>query len=186
MNSDRGKTMVVFLRVAVSMLALAMTVPGSAQQPLLLESGGLGNVQIGMGVAQAELAIGARLRSLVPGYGPSCWLAVRADGMEPGISYMVENGRITRIDVQTPPGGKVPAISTTKGIGIGSTQADVERGYGSSGLSARAPYGHSDDDRWVTVEATPALGIVLSLSGGKVVGLWAGRRESIAYTEACS
>jgi hypothetical protein len=38
----------------------------------------------------------------------------------------------------------------------------------------------------VTVETTPALGIVLSLSGGKVVVLWAGRRQSIAYPEACS
>lgn len=178
--------MVAISRVAVLMSVLAMTLPSSAQQPPLLEGGGLGKVRIGMGVAQAEQAIGARLHSLVPGYGPGCWLAVRADGIEPGLSYMVEHGRITRIDVVTPQGGTAPTISTAKGIGIGSTQADVEQSYGSTGISARAPYGHNDDDRWVTVEVTPALGIVLSISGGKVVALWAGRRDSIAYTEACS
>jgi hypothetical protein len=58
--------------------------------------------------------------------------------------------------------------------------------YGGSARSALAPYGNGDDDRWVTVEATPELGIVLSISGGKVISLWGGRRSSIEYTEACS
>jgi len=99
---------------------------------------------------------------------------------------MVENGLITRIDVATPRDGATPTISTAKGIGIGSTEADVELNYGGSGNSALAPYGHNDSDRWVTVERTPTLGVVISISGGKVVSLWAGRRESIAYTEGCS
>jgi hypothetical protein len=90
-------------------------------------------------------------------------------------SYMVENGLITRIDVVTPRDGAAPTISTAKGIGIGSSSADVELSYGGSGISALAPYGHNDDDRWVTVEGTPTLGIVISISDGKVVSLWAGR-----------
>jgi hypothetical protein len=170
-------------RVAVLMSVLVMTAPAASQQQPVLESGGIGKVRIGMGVKDAEQTIGAPLRSLVAAYGQGCWLAVRADGIDPGLSYMVENGRI---DVVTPRDGAASTISTAKGIGIGSTRADVERNYGGSGISALAPYGHSDDDRWVTVEATPTLGIVISISGGKVVGLWAGRRESIAYTESCS
>jgi hypothetical protein len=137
-------------------------------------------------VSRAERTIGARLRSLVPAYGQGCWLAVRADGIDPGLSYMVENGLITRIDVLSPRDGAAPTISTAKGIGIGSTRADVELNYGGSGISTLAPYGHNDDDRWVTVEGTPTLGIVVSISSGKVVSLWAGRRRSIAYTEGCS
>jgi hypothetical protein len=174
------------LRVVVAMSVLAMTAPAAAQQQPVLESGGIGKVRIGMSVKQAERTMGARLRSLIPDYGPGCWLAVRADGIDPGLSYMVENGRITRIDLSTPRDGTAPTISTAKGIGIGSTQADVELKYGSSGISARAPYGESDGDRWITVEGTPALGIVISISGGKVVGLWGGLRQSIAYSEACS
>lgn len=173
-------------RLAVLILLVVMATPAVAQQPPVLESGGLGKVRIGMSVEQAERLIGSRLHSLVPGYGPGCWLAGRADGGDPGLSYMVENGQITRIDVTTPATGKTPTISTAKGIAIGSSQADVERQYGSSGVSARAPYGHSEGDRWITVEATATLGIVISISGGKVDGLWAGRRQSIAYTEACS
>jgi hypothetical protein len=173
-------------RVVVVMSVLAMAAPAAAQQPPVLEGGGMGKVRIGMGVKEAERTIGAGLRSLVPGYGPGCWLAVRADGIDPGLSYMVENGRITRIDVSTPQDGTAPTISTAKGIGIGSSQAEVELKYGSSGISALAPYAHNDGDRWLTVEATPTLGIVISISGGKVDGLWAGRRQSIAYTEACS
>lgn len=186
MELNHGFTMVDISRLAALISVLAMSVQASAQQASILEGGGLGKVRIGMDVREAERAIGAGLHSLVPGYGPACWLAVRADGTEPGLSYMVENGRITRIDVVTPQGGIAPTISTAKGIGIGSSQADVEQSYGSSGISARAPYGHNDDDRWVTVETTPTLGIVLSITGGKVVALWAGRRDSIAYTEACS
>ena len=158
------------------MSVLAMTAPAAAQQQPVLESGGIGKLRIGMGVKEAERTIGARLRSLVPAYGQGCWLAVRADGIDSGLSYMVENGLITRIDVVTPRDGAAPTISTAKGIGIGSTQADVVLHYGRSGTSVLAPYGHNDDDRWVTVEGTPTHGIVISISGGKVVSLWAGRR----------
>lgn len=172
--------------VALLLSVLLITVPAGAQQQPVLESGGLGKVQIGMGVKEAERAIGAGLRSQIPGYGEGCWLAVRADGVDPGLSYMVEHGRITRVDVTTPRDGMAPAVSTAKGIRIGSSRADVESNYGSSGVSALAPYAHNDDDRWVIVEATPTFGIVISMSGGKVIGLWAGRRQSIAYTEACS
>ena len=174
------------VRVVALMSLLAAMAPAAAQQERVLGSGGLGKVRIGMDVQEAERAIGSRVRSLVPGYGPGCWLAVRADGIDPGVSYMVESGRITRIDIVTPQDGKAPTILTAKGIGIGSSRADVERRYGGSGISRRAPYGHNDDDRWVTVEETPDLGIVISLSGGKVDALWAGRRQSIAYTESCS
>jgi hypothetical protein len=184
------RTMVVGamdVRVAILMAVLLVSAPAAAQQQRsVLENGGVGKVRIGMSVKEAERVIGAGLRSLVSAYGPGCWLAVRADGIDPGLSYMVENGRITRIDVGTPREGAAPRITTAKGIGIGSTQADVELNYGSSAVSALAPYGHDDSDRWITVEATPALGIVISVSGGKVVGLWAGRRQSIAYAEACS
>jgi hypothetical protein len=172
--------------VAALASVLLMTAPISAQQRPVLENGGVGKVRIGMTVEQAERMVGARLRSLVPGYGPGCWLAVRADGVDPGLSYMVENGQVTRIDVTTPQGGTAPTLATAKGIAIGSSQGDVERAYGSSARSARAPYGHDESDRWITVETTPTLGIVLSISGGKVTGLWGGRRQSIEYTEACS
>jgi hypothetical protein len=77
-------------------------------------------------------------------------------------------------------------IVTAKRIGIGSTQADVENAYGNTAQTTLAPYGHRDGDRWVTVGSTQTSGIVLSISEGKVVSLWAGRRGSIAYTEACS
>ena len=173
-------------RVAVLMSALLMAAPAGAQPQPVLENGGIGKVRIGMAVKEAERTIGAGLRSLIPGYGEGCWLAVRADGIDPGLSYMVEHGAITRIDVATPREGTAPTIATAKGIRIGSSQADVESTYGSTGISALAPYGHNDDDRWVTVETTPALGIVIEMSGGKVIGLWAGRRQSIAYTESCS
>ena len=174
------------LRLATLLTVLAMTGPGVAQQRPVLDNGGLGKVRIGMSVEEAERVIGGRLHSLVPGYGQGCWLAGRADGLDPGLSYLVEHGRITRIDVTSPNTGSPPSPSTATGIAIGSTEADVQRHYGSTAASTRAPYGHDEGDRWFTVETTPELGIVISVSGGKVVGLWAGRRQSIAYTEACS
>ena len=173
-------------RIAVLILALAMAAPASAQERRILESGGIGKVRIGMSISRAERALGARLRSFIPAYGKGCWLAVRADGIDAGLSYMVKRARITRIDVDTPRSGTAPMISTAKGIGVGSTQAEVERAYGSAVIVAPAPYGHSDGDRWLTVESTPTRGIVLSISDGKVVSLWSGRRSSIAYSEACS
>src|SRR5262249_46489054 len=103
-------------RLAVLMSMFVLIAPAAAQQQRVLENGGIGKVRIGMGVGEAERTLGARLRSLVPGYGPGCWLAVRADGVDPGLAYMVENGRITRIDVVVPREGTAPTISTAKGI----------------------------------------------------------------------
>jgi hypothetical protein len=172
--------------LAVVMFGLAMIAPARAQELRILDSSGLGKVRIGMSVAGAERVLGVRLRSLVSAYGRGCWLAVRADGIDPEVSFMVENGRITRVDVAPPQAEMRQRIVTAKRIGIGSTQADVENAYGNTAQTTLAPYGHSDGDRWVTVGSTRTSGIVLSISGGKVVSLWAGRRGSIAYTEACS
>jgi hypothetical protein len=117
---------------------LVMSAPAETKQQPVLESGGVGKVRTGMGVKEAERAIGARLRSLVPGYGQGCWLAVRADGIDSGLSYMVKNGLITRIDIVTPRDGAAPRISTVKGIDIGSSSADVELSY--RGNSIRPPW----------------------------------------------
>ena len=156
------------LRVAVSMLALAMTVPGSAQQPLLSPEAAVSRQRADRHGRCASRARDRRPPSLArPRLRPELLAhgSRRRDGA--GISYMVENGRITRIDVRTPPGGRC-LRSRRRGIGIGSTRptsgaataAAVFRRERHVQAQRRRPLGHGGGD--------PALGIVLSLSGGRL------------------
>jgi hypothetical protein len=140
-----------------------------------------------MKVKRAEVLVGSKFRSLIPAYGPRCWLAVRADGIDPHVSYMVENGFITRIDISTSKvGGSSAAIMTPRGIGIGSSRADVEMAYGKSITRSPAPYGHSEGDVWLIVERTRTHGMVVSVINDRVVAFWVGTGRSLGYTEACS
>ena len=106
MNSNKPALHISGWLSGVAGLMLLMTAPVCAQPQPVLEGGGLGKVRIGMAVRQAERTLGVGLRSLIPGYGEGCWLAVRADGIDPGLSYMVEHGWITRIDVAPPQEGE--------------------------------------------------------------------------------
>ena len=98
--------------------------PGSAstisQAPL--DINGIGPIRVGMTVTQAAAAAGApiRLQSAVG----SCGEAIPVGGPQ-GLSFMTDLAGITRVDVTE------LSIKTGEGIGIGSTEADVIRTYGS-------------------------------------------------------
>ena len=98
--------------------------------PAVLTMTGLGPVQIGMAVSEAEQALGAKLAPMMTEESAACWQTRRADGQGPQVFYVVEHGWISRIDIDYTTGNTPTAIKTDKGIGIGAAEADVLEAYG--------------------------------------------------------
>lgn len=92
---------------------------------------GIGPVQVGMTVPQAERAGGVTLLRTMDEYYPRCWYVVPKgwpkahdlDLVVDRVGLMVTGGTIARIDVWA------GSTSTREGIRIGSTEQEVQRAY---------------------------------------------------------
>ena len=169
--------------VLLTLCACSAPVPAS---PTILTTVGLGVVQLGMTVTQAEQALGAGLEPMNPGTDAACWMTRRADGRAGQVFYMVENGKITRIDINTAASAGTPAVvKTAAGIGIGATEADVLRAYGKS--TKVMPNKYDEHGRSLVVERPDAKSALLfETSNGKVTTFRAGFHPSVDYVEGCS
>jgi hypothetical protein len=96
----------------------------------LLSWQGVGPVQLGMSVKDAESALGTKLepRSIVY-TSDACYQTSRADKKDPGITYVIEGGRITVINVFTSD-GRTPDVVDQHRLGIGAAEDGIRRAYG--------------------------------------------------------
>lgn len=91
--------------------------PQGGQGARLLTADGLGPVRIGASVEEAARALGAPLRPRSADQSSRCWITGRADGREPGIAYLVAEGRVKRIDVFGAPEPKSRALRVASAAG---------------------------------------------------------------------
>lgn len=161
-----------------------MTAPAFAGDVLTFD--GLGKVKIGMSPGQAATALGAKLKPMDPEMETSCWTTERADGQAPGIWYMVQDGHIVRIDIDTDQDGHAPAITTAKGIGLGAREEDIIKAYGKGLKISPHPYG-GPQDHYLLLDAKPGkLGLLFEVEGGKVTTFRAGQHPALDLIEGCS
>ena len=160
-------------------LPIALLLVAASPPPRTLDPQGLGPVRIGMTVAAAEHALGARLRvDASPVADGECSSAVRRDGRDKQITYMVEGGRITRIDIDT------AQVRTAKGVGLGSTIAQVRKAYGATFRSHPNPYTELPDLEVRTPGSR--FGLIFETDHGRVITMRSGKYPSVAYSEHCS
>jgi hypothetical protein len=112
-----------------AMGVIALTpISASAQ---VLSWRGVGPVELGMTVQEAERALNAKLGPAEEPFSKDCYVTWRADGKEKALSYVVIDGKIIVMTVwlrneQRPD----PNIVDSSGIGVGSTEAEIRRVYG--------------------------------------------------------
>jgi hypothetical protein len=150
---------------------------------------GIGPVDIGMTLEQATAAAGTSIRygdEYPP--GNSCRYARPAGGPD-GLSFMVIDGRIARVDVGTFLPSMLPSpVKTVSGVGLGSTEDEVKRTYPGRIRVEPAKYNPAGHDL-VYVPNDPAvrhLGMIFETDGQRVTSFRAGLAEPVAYTEGCS
>jgi hypothetical protein len=154
--------------------------------PRTLTMTGLGVVQLGMTVTEAQTALGAALNPMPLGSEAACWMTRRTDGRAPEVFYMVENDKITRIDINTAASAGTPSdVKTAAGIGIGATEADVIQTYGKS--AKVTPNKYDEHGHTIVVESPDTKSaLVFETSDGKVTTFRAGVHPAVDYVEGCS
>lgn len=163
---------------------VAVALAGTEERTLSAD--GLPPVKIGMTVKQAETVLHTKLLGENVGDPDyvGCDYVARADNREPAVSYMVEQHKITRIDVLAVD-GDAPQFSTTRGIHIGSTEQSTRKAYGSSLKVESRPY-QGEPDHELTVEAPDhKRAIVFETGQGRVDQIRVGVLPSVKYWEGC-
>lgn len=115
--------------VVCGMIAAAIiAMPAHAQ---VMSWQGVGPVNLGMTVAEAERALNGKLEPMGPPFSEECWVTRRADGKDEALYYVVVNGKIVVMTVSLPDGKQPdPNIVDKNGVGVGSTETDIIMEYG--------------------------------------------------------
>jgi hypothetical protein len=139
---------------------------------------GVGPVRFGMTIADARAAVGDPLAN-VPADG-SCYLVTpaRTPG---GVTFMVENGRVVRVDVET------HAVATDHGATVGHSEVVVKERYGDSLVVT--PHKYDPKGRYLTFVPPGPDGsrfrVVFETNGIRVTSYRAGILPAVEYVERC-
>jgi hypothetical protein len=181
------------LLILVFVLAAA-----SALADQIATADGIGPVKIGMSVKEAEHALGAKLDPMsADGNGSAeCWITSRRGKIDRFIQYMIEYGKVTRIDVYPTAADvmplPVPGIKTPEGIGVGSNEEDIRKAYGEAVRKQLAPYETGDQiDAYTSyslhVDAPDKKrGMIFETLHDRVTSFSVGLHDSINMIEGCN
>jgi hypothetical protein len=158
---------------------LCMVVAGAPAAPKqwALRFDGAGPVKIGMSLDQLNATLSGSFSVPEDEEEKDCFYA--ESSQHPGIAFMIQDGRVTRIDVTK------STIATASGIRVGDAEERVKKAYGARiKVEAHAytgPQGHyltlySHDRRF---------GMRFETDGQKVTGFYAGETHAILYIEGC-
>jgi hypothetical protein len=171
--------------------AVILVTPARAE---VLSFQGVGPVQLGMTVKDAERALGTKLapRSLVY-TSDECFQTLRADKKDPGITYVVEDGTITVINVFSSD-GQTPGVIDKHRLGIGATEGDVRRAYGRVkrrlGFYDRGEPPEGDPayvpEFWIEAESPDRKRTILFITrAGKITSIAIGLKPMVLNPEPC-
>lgn len=138
--------------------------------------GSVNGVQIvGLTVKQAEQTLGWRLVGNGDENEGCSYLKPEGTGQE--ISFMVIDGRIARINIDSAP------VSYEGGIRIGDSEAKVKSLFGNR-LKVE-PHAYDEAGKYLSF-TQGKFGVVFETDGRQVIGIRSGRKPEFEYIEGCS
>ena len=106
----------------------------------------------------------------------SCFY-VRAPSLD-HVSFMIEDGKLVRIDVDA------PGVATSSGIQVGDSEAHAWQIYGAKLKVTEHKY--VDTGHYLTVRSADGrYGVRFETDKGKVTSFYAGKYDAIQYVEGC-
>lgn len=168
-------TAILILSCVSSALAEGNVKPAKYQ----LEVDRYGPVVIGMTPQEASGKLGI---SLIPAEQPSkeelsCYY-IYPDGKFDDMGFMVEDGRINRIDVYST---KVAAVG---GIRIGDAEGAVKKAFPGKVTEEIHPY-IGEEGKYLIVETKSGFAFVIETNNGKITTFRSGKLSSVKYIEGC-
>lgn len=136
---------------------------------------GTGGITFGMPASDAASALGGDWTDTT---GACAYL--RPERGPAGLAFMVEQGRIVRVDVDS------AGVPTAEGATVGMAEADIRRLY--PGLR-EMPHKYDGGGRYLVASsgeaADSALRLVFETDGARVTRYRAGRLPQVEYVERC-
>jgi hypothetical protein len=173
----------LFLGLVVSALALGSIVERAICIPPLIEdsrlrTNGIGSVEVGMTVSEAGKASGRSFsKERLLGNGSCSYTSM---SNLPGVSFMLINGRIARIDVSN------PHVLTLRGAKIGDSEDRIRELYPGQIKTTPHPY---RGDHLLTFYPKDRQDrdyrLIFETSNGRVVAFRSGKVPEVGYFE-CS
>ena len=167
----------------LAVVALLVVTAGPEASGPRLYLRGLGALRIDMSLQAVRAAIGDRraaLEGLEPDSTDDCSY-LRSRTVPRGVGLMFMHGQLVRIDVRE------GSIRTASGIGIGSSEDDVKRVYGSRITSQPHKYITGHYLIYTTVDAKDkGLGMRFETDGRVVINYRTGHVDAVEMVEGCA
>lgn len=149
---------------------------GSLQGAWALHFDGIGPVKVGMSLSQLNSTLQEKFTMPKARDEQGCFIVTSI--RHPHVSFMIEDGKVTRIDVD---GRGVP---TDKGIQVGDSEKQVLKIYGAAVKLEPHAYTSEEGGHYLTVRSG-GLGLRFETGKEKVDSFYAGRFTSVQYIEGC-
>lgn len=154
-------------------------VPPPTATPWQLEMDGIGAGRVGMTIAQAELVLGSARVDRIED-GDVCGY-VNFTKLPEGVSFMVAGDTLVRANVDA------EGVRTVEGLGVGSTEAEVQAVFGSRVTVELHPYtGPEGHYLVVTDPRRPNFRMIFETDGKVVTSFRAGREPEVRLIEGCA
>ena len=145
----------------------------------ILKVDSFGPVTVGMTPNEASIKLGIPLALAgPPDEDTSECHYVYPNGKFDEVGFMVEGGRITRIDIYS------KAIATSGGIRIGNDEDQVKKFFTGKVKEEIHPY-IGKDGKYLIVELKPPYAFVFETDRGRITAVRGGELASVKYIEGC-
>jgi hypothetical protein len=169
--------LVVAIAGTVVGTSLGCSSPRSGANAWAISMTGVGVTQFGMRVGEAASALGVPAPTAP--LNPSCDYWIPA-GAPPGLAFMVEVGRIVRVDVDS------AGIPTVQGLSVGSSADSVRWVFPERLVDQPHKYDWDAGWRYLTILSPDSLtGLVFEVDSFIVRTYRAGLWPAVGYVERC-
>lgn len=100
-----------------------------------------------------------------------------AEGLPQGVSFMVIDGVVVRVDIDT------PSVRTKSGFGVGTSEADILRLFPTAAVT---PHEYTDGHYVTITDSASGNKVVFETDGSTVTTYRAGRTPEVEYVEGCA
>jgi len=127
---------------------------------------------------QASAAMGTPL-VVGEGFSDTDYCHYRLTPSAPGLLFMVEDGRIVRVETTG------PNYATPSGVRVGDSERSARRVY--AGRAMVQPHKYTPTGHYLVVPTSDSkLAIVVETEDGRVVAIRGGQRPAVEKVEGCS
>jgi hypothetical protein len=175
---DPGEHLVKHFKAIVPfLLCLCLVANSLAADTWVLREDGIGPVKIGMSLSQLNAVLQEKFSKPTEEWESQECFYVKPS-RHPHITFMIEDGRVSRVDVD----GAVVATST--GIRVGHAEARALKIYGSALKIDSHQY--IETGHYLTIQSNSGrYGIRFETDQGRITTFYGGLYSAIQYVEGC-